>query len=132
MIKVYHYKGDEIILNAYLLENKAIEENPNMTGDYNVPRAIATFNKRIEPLLIVFGDEIRDNLLVDSPEKRGLFTKSQCELINGKPFEEGDQDTIEELLTISEMENKFWEKVNIDPNYIYELAQSGWEEKILV
>lgn len=124
-------KGVDIILNAYLLENKAIEENPNMTGDYNVPRAIATFNKRIEPLLIVFGDEIRDNLLVDSPEKRGLFTKSQCELINGKPFEEGDQDTIEELLTISEMENKFWNKVNIDPNYIYELAEPGWEEKIL-
>jgi DNA polymerase elongation subunit (family B) len=124
-------KGDEIILNAYLLENKAIEENPNITGDYNVSRAIATFNKRIEPLLIVFGDEIRDNLLVDSPEKRGLFTKSQCELINGKPFEEGDQDTIEELLTISEMENKFWNKVDIDPNYIYELAEPGWEEKIL-
>lgn len=123
-------KGDEIILNAYLLENKVIEETPDATGDYNVLRAIATFNKRIEPLLIVFDDEVRNNLLVDNPEKRGLFTKAQCELINGKPFEEGDQDTVEELLTISEGELKFWEKVNIDPNYIYELAQPGWQEKI--
>jgi DNA polymerase elongation subunit (family B) len=122
-------KENEIILNAYLLENKTIEENPDMTGDYNVPRAISTFNKRIKPLLIAFGDEIRENLLVDVPENRGIFTKAQCELINGKPFEAGDQDTIEELLTISEMEVKFWDKVNIDPNYIYDLAQEGWEEK---
>ena len=68
-------------------------------------------------------------MLVDVPENRGIFTKAQCELINGKPFEAGDQDTIEELLTISEMEVKFWDKVNIDPNYIYDLAQEGWEVK---
>jgi len=120
----------DVKINCYLLDPKTLEQNENLTGEYNAARAITTFNKRIEPLLIVFDDEVRNNLLVDNPEKRGLFTRAQCELINGKPFEEGDQDTIEELLTISDGEIKFWNKVNMDPNYIYKLAQPGWEEKI--
>ena len=98
-----------------------------MRGDYNVARAIATFNKRIEPLLIVFKDEVRDNLLVTDPEDRGFFTTDQCELINGVPFKPEDQDTIEDLLTVTDQELEFWKKVGIDPNYIYDLASEGYE-----
>jgi hypothetical protein len=101
-----------------------------LTGDYNVPRAITTFNKRIEPLLIVFKEEVRNNLIVNEPDNRGIFTTSQCELIAGVPFEESDQDTVEDLLTLSEGELKFWDKSGIDSNYIYELAEPGWEELI--
>jgi len=123
-------KGEGVQINCYLLNPADIEKNPNLTGDYNVPRAIVTFNKRIEPLLIVFGQEVRDNLLVTDPEQRGIFTTYQCELINGVPFEPEDQDTIEDLLTITDAELKFWEKRGLGPNYIYELAEPGWEEKI--
>jgi hypothetical protein len=49
-------------------------------------------------------------------------------LINGVPFEEKDQDKLEEVLSLSEGEVKYWEKRGIDPNYIYELASEGWEE----
>ncbi len=101
-----------------------------MTGEYNVSRAIVTFNKRIEPLLVVFKDEIRDNLLVTNPEERGLFTKDQCELINGHPFEPGDQDDLEEVLNLSEGEVKYWDKRGLNPDYMYELASEGWEEYI--
>jgi len=119
-----------IQINCYMLEQSEIESNPNMTGEYNVPRAITTFNKRIEPLLVVFKQEIRDNLLVDEPKDRGIFTTEQCELISGVPFEERDQDRLQEdLLDMSVEETIFWEKKNIDPNYIYELAEEGWEEK---
>jgi hypothetical protein len=117
-----------IQINCYKLDPKVIEENPEMTGDYNVPRALTTFNKRIEPLLVVFKDEVRDGLLVTNPEDRGFFTKEQCTLINGVPFKEGDQDTLEEVLTLSEGEVKYWDKRGLDPNYIYELASDGWEE----
>ena len=117
-------------LNCYMLDQKEIENNPNMTGEYNVPRAISVFNKRIEPLLVVFKDEVRDGLLVTDPESRGLFTKDQCELINGKPFEEGDQDSLEEVLTISEPELKYWEKRGLEPDYMYELAEEGWGELV--
>ena len=121
----------EIQLNCYMLDSKTIEENPNLTGDYNVARAIATFNKRIEPLLIVFKNDVRDNLLVDKPEDRGFFTKEQCELINGVPFEEGDQDRLQEdVLDMEEGEKRYWEKRGIDPNHIYDFAEPGWEKLI--
>ena len=120
-----------IRLNCYMLDPKEIENNPDMLGEYNVPRAISVFNKRIEPLLVVFKDEVREGLLITDPESRGLFTKEQCELINGKPFEPQDQDSVEEVLTISEPEIKYWEKRGLEPDYIYELAEECWEKYIL-
>jgi hypothetical protein len=117
-----------IRLNCYMLDQNEIENNPDLKGEYNVPRAISVFNKRIEPLLVVFKDEVRNGLLVTDPESRGLFTKEQCELINGKPFEDEDQDSLEEVLTISEPELKYWEKRGLEPSYMYELAEQGWEE----
>jgi DNA polymerase elongation subunit (family B) len=119
-----------IQLNCYMLEPTEIENNPDMRGEYNVLRAISTFNKRIEPLLVVFKEEVREQLLVTNPEDRGFFTKDQSELINGVPFEEGDQDTLEEVLTLSEGEIKYWEKRGMNPDYIYDLASEGWEEYI--
>ena len=123
-------KGDGVQINCYLLNPADIEKNPSLTGEYNVPRAITTFNKRIEPLLIVFGQEVRDSLLVTDPEQRGIFTTAQCQLINGIPFEPQDQDSVEDLLTITDAEYKFWEKRGIKPDYIYDLAEEGWEDKI--
>ena len=120
----------EIQINCYMLDQKTLEDNPGMTGEYNVSRAVATFNKRIEPLLVVFKDEVRNSLLVDVPDERGIFTKDQCELINGHPFEPEDQDTLEEVLTLSEGEVKYWEKRGLSPDYIYELAEEGWENLI--
>jgi hypothetical protein len=117
-------------INCYMLDQSEIENNPEMKGDYNVPRAIATFNKRIEPLLVVFKEEIRDGLLVNKPEDRSFFTKDQCELINGVPFEEKDQDKLDEVLALSEGEIKYWEKRGLDPDYIYKLASEGWEELV--
>jgi DNA polymerase elongation subunit (family B) len=119
-----------IQINCYMLDPSEIEKNPEMLGDYNVPRAIATFNKRIEPLLIVFGEEVRNGLIIDNPENRQFYTKSQCELVSGQPFEPEDQDSVEDLLTITEAELNFWKKVNISPDYIYELAEEEWVEKI--
>jgi hypothetical protein len=68
--------------------------------------------------------------LVTDPEQRGIFTTSQCELINGVPFEPQDQDTVEDLLTITEAELKFWERRGIKPDYMYDLAEEGWEDKV--
>ena len=123
-------KGDEVQINCYMLDPNILETNPDLTGEYNVARALTAFNKRIEPLLVVFNDEVRNGLIVNDPKDRGFFTKQQCELINGHPFEEKDQDTIEDLLTLSDGEIKYWEKRGLSPNYIYELAEEGWENHI--
>ena len=119
-----------IQLNCYRIEPSDLENNPEMLGEYNIQRAIATFNKRVEPLLIVFDDEVRDSLLVKNPEDRSFFTTEQCKLINGKPFKPEDQDSIEDLLTVGQDEMSFWNRVGISPNYIYDLAEPGWEELI--
>jgi len=112
-------KKDEVVLNCYLIDEKDISEKPDMLGEYNVPRYLASFNKRIEPLLVVFSTEIRDEILVEDPTKRPFFTKTQTELVRGYPRREGDQDTLEEVLTISDTEIKFWDSVGIDPYYMY-------------
>jgi len=39
--------------------------------------------------------------------------------VRGYPRREGDQDTLEEVLTISDTEIKFWDSVGIDPYYMY-------------
>jgi hypothetical protein len=121
-----------VMINCYMLDKDILEKDPDLTGDYNVPRAITTFNKRIEPLLVVFKDEVREGLIVDDPINRGIFTTSQCELINGKPFEPSDQDTLEEVMTLSEGEIKYWEKRGLSSNYMYELAEEGWDKKLSV
>ena len=123
---------DSVIqLNCYRIEPSDLENNPEMLGEYNIQRAITTFNKRVEPLLIVFDDEVRDTLLVKDPEDRSFYTTDQCKLINGKPFSPEDQDDIyENLIKMEDGEVEFWEKVGIDPNYMYELAEPGWEEFI--
>ena len=123
---------DSVIqINCYRIEPSDLENNPEMLGEYNIQRAITTFNKRVEPLLIVFDDEVRDTLLIKNPEDRSFYTTDQCKLINGKPFNNGDQDDIyENLIKMEQGEVEFWESVGIDPNYMYELAEEGWEKHI--
>jgi DNA polymerase elongation subunit (family B) len=119
-----------IKLNCYILDNDELENNPDLTGDYNVARAMATFNKRIEPLLVCFKDDIRNGLIVNNPEEMGIFTAAQCEMINGYPMGPGDQDELEEVMSLSDGEVKYWGKRGLSENYIYDLAEKGWEQYI--
>jgi hypothetical protein len=114
---------DSIIqLNCYRIDPSDLENNPTMKGQYNIQRAIATFNKRVEPLLVVFKQEVRNGLLVKNPEDRPFFTKDQCELINGQPFDESDQDKLEDVMEISDEEMLFWTRVNETPYHMYKDA----------
>jgi len=79
----------------------------------------------------VFKQEVRDGLIVADPENRGIFTTAQCELINGMPFGEDDQDKLEEdVLKITEQELDYWKRRGLEPTYIYELAEKDWEGKL--
>ena len=112
-------KKDEVVINCYHVDEKVIEQTPDKLGEYNVPRYITAFNKRIEPLLVVFSPEIRDEILIEDPADRPLFTKTQTELVRGYPRKDGDQDTLDEVLTLSDTEQVFWNSVGIDPYYMY-------------
>jgi hypothetical protein len=70
--------------------------------------------------LVCFKEEVRNGLLVKNPEERPYFTKDQCELINGVPFDEEDQDKLEDVMEMSDDEVVFWEKVGVSPYHMYD------------
>lgn len=108
-----------IEVNCYMINEKDIINNPDMLGDYNVARYMNMFNKRIEPLLVVFKPEIRDEILVEDPKDRQYFTKVQCELDRGHPLKEDGQDNFDEVMTLSDSEVIFWNRVGRDPFFMY-------------
>jgi len=107
-----------LIFNSYLIRSEEMEKNPNLKGVYNVPKYIDAFNKKVEPLLVVFNIGVRETLLITDPEERQYYTNSELELVSGIPSSPGDQDTLEELLTISDAELDFWNKMGVSPDYM--------------
>lgn len=113
------YPNDYIEINCYMIPEKEILNNPDLTGDYNVARYINIFNKRIEPLLVVFKPEIREGILIEDIKDRQYFTKKQCTLVNGYPLKESGQDKFDEVMTLSNSEVEFWNRMKLDPYFIY-------------
>ena len=112
-------RKDSLVLNCYMIDEREIEMNPDLLGEYNVPRYLAAFNKRIEPLLVVYSPDIREDILIEDPKDQPIFTKSQTELVRGYPMKEFHQDTLDDVLTLSDTEISFWQSVGIDPYYMY-------------
>ena len=81
----------------------------------------------------MFRPEIREDILIEKPEDRQYFTKLQCELVNGFPLKEDGQDKFDEVMTLSDSEVLFWNRVQRDPFYMYvenslDLADPYWVE----
>jgi DNA polymerase, archaea type len=122
-----------INVNCYMIDEKEITNNPDLKGDYNVPRYLSNFNKRVEPLLVAFNPSIREDILIEDPKDRQYFTKLQCELVNGYPLKESGQDKFDEVMTLSDSEVIFWNKVGRDPYFMYvedslKLVDQHWVE----
>jgi len=107
-----------LVFNSYLISSEQMEKNPNLKGEYNVPKYLESFNKKVEPLLVVFNTHIRESLLLTDPSEKQYFTRTELELVSGIPSNIGDQDSLEELMTPSSEELKFWDKKNILPDYM--------------
>ena len=118
-------------INCYMIDEKEILNNPDLKGDYNVARYLNNFNKRVEPLLVAFNPNMRDDILIEDPKDRQYFTKLQCELVNGYPLKESGQDKFDEVMTLSDSEVIFWNRVGRDPFFMYvenslELVDQYW------
>jgi len=127
------YDDFKLNINCYMIKEQDMIDNPNLTGEYNVPRYLSNFNKRVEPLLVVYKPEIRDEILIEDPKDRQYFTKIQTELVNGYPLKESGQDTLDEVMTLSDSEVIFWNRVNRDPFFMYndntlDLVDQHWVE----
>jgi len=104
--------------NSYLITEDEIKKNPNLCGEYNVPKYIEAFNKKVTPLLVVFPQHVREALIIEDPEHKQFFTSKELELIGGIPTNPEDQDTLEELMTMSDDEIEFWRVKGISPEYM--------------
>ena len=104
--------------NAYLITEDEIKKNPDLVGEYNVPKYIEAFNKKVEPLLVVFPLHVREALIIEDPEQKQFFTSKELELIGGVATNPGDQDTLEELMTMSDAEIEFWKQKGISSEYM--------------
>jgi DNA polymerase elongation subunit (family B) len=113
--------GESVVaLNCKLIPNSVIENNPDATGEYNIDRYLDAFNKRVKPLLVCFDPSLRDDILVSNPSDRKYYTRQELELTSGQPFKEGDQDKLDELLTITDEELEFWNSIGVSPTYMFE------------
>lgn len=114
-VKQHHPEAvqeEEIILNAVLLPNDVIDSDEDVfcedNMEYNVPKYIDQFNKRITALLVCFPKIIRDRILITNPADRPIFTEEEMKLSSGEPNKPSDQDTYEELMTMEDKEIRFW------------------------
>lgn len=128
-IQVKKTKNDppegRLVFNSYLITEEDMKNNPDMKGDYNVDRYIDGFNKKVEPLLVVFSLNVRNSLLITNPSEKQYFTATELELVNGIPTNEGDQDTLEELMTMSDEEKQFWRLNKLNPLYMLKDRDKG-------
>lgn len=139
--------GVEVELMCKLIPTEQIENNPDLTTDeYNAPKYLAAFNKRIKPLLVCFEPEIRNKILVDFKKstktklmelpERIFFTRKECELCSGKPFDVTDQDTYAALMEFEDKELAFWTRVNKVPNNIeveeWEVIKAAYIERVRI
>lgn len=104
---------DEIILSCSYIPQTIVDSEEDVFceegQEYNVPKYIEQFNKRITPLLVCFKPEIRNRILITNPDNKPYFTADECELCGGYPNKSSDQDTLEQLMTMDDKEIKFWE-----------------------
>lgn len=133
---------DVVLFNCVLLKNDLVEDEDDHfcddTFEYNREKYIEMFNKRIRPLLVVFDRNIRerinekgkvtDNILISEPKDRKTFTDEEAKLVSGQPYNETDQDTYEQLMTMEDKEIKFWLSVDKKPTYIDFIdSMDDWE-----
>lgn len=134
-----HYPGyiteDEMILNCQLVPRDIIDKEgdtycSDVSDDmeYNVPKYIDQFNKRITPLLVGFDRSIRDKILITNPKDRPYFTEEQCVLTAGQPNKPSDQDTYEQLMTMEDKEIRFWMNNNLAPPFVEECGMGTWDD----
>lgn len=122
---------DEIIINCKMVPNEIIESVDDiMVNDeieYNVPKYVEQFNKRITPLLVCFHPNIRDRILITNPDDRPYFTEKECELCSGFPNKETDQDTYEALMKPERKEVEFWLSIDEKPPFVEE-CNIPWDD----
>ena len=129
------YSEDEIIMNCKMVPRWVIDSDDDKfcsdfeddEFEYNCPKYLDMFNKRIKPLLVCFSKDIREDIMIVNPKDRKYFTEEQCKLVSGEPYKPSDQDTYEQLMTMEDKEIRFWTKYDLVPPFLEECNMGKWE-----
>jgi DNA polymerase elongation subunit (family B) len=113
---------------ASLISAEDLQDNPNMTGEYNYEKYLDAFNKRVVALLVGFQKDIRKKIPVKLDKEgnliKGNFTSYELEI---KSF---DLDDFDESMHLEEMEVNFWNKTGFDPRLVWNGFKMYEESKI--
>jgi DNA polymerase elongation subunit (family B) len=117
--------SEEVVINANLINNQDLEENPDMTGEYNVDKYLDALNSRIEGLFDGFVDEVKDKILVKierkKKDKREQVTLIKQEFTNDQlKLKSFKLDDIDEVMYLENMEIDFWNRTGYNPNVVWD------------
>jgi len=121
----------EIELRCKLISVKDLEDNPDMTGEYNYERYLDAFNKRvcysdkkIGALLSAFEPEVAEKIpveIIKKGENAGDLRKYEFNpLKNELELKSFDLDDFDESMHLSEKEVTFWNKTGYDPRLVWD------------
>ena len=131
--------GDSAIVNdkgtgkkricSAIINTKTLEENPNLTGDYNIHKYFKAFNNKVKIYLEGFDPEVKKRILAKIKRKkikdefgnkiekvefiREHFISDELEL---KSFVIDDYDS---SMNLEDREVEFWNKTGYDPRLIW-------------
>jgi hypothetical protein len=103
----------EYIASKLILKEE-LEKNPELLGEYNIAKYVDAFNSRVTNLLVGFSERVKTTLLQTNPTNRQYYTDSELQLTNY------DNDSIEEAITMSSDEVKFWNTTKLDPRIVWD------------
>lgn len=122
-------------LFVHLLNNKGelygVADEDKSKVLYNVDKYIDDINTKIEALLVVFKESVKNTLLITNPVDRQYYTDDDLQLVswdyNTYPYDKMEdiddlyQDTKNvALFKMEDREVRFWNKIGIDPKIIFD------------
>jgi len=123
-----------------LISAEELQENPNMTGYYNVPKYLDAFNSRVSSLLVGFSEEVRNTLLskiIKVKSKDELGNKIVTPELKITDYEPGklellnfDKDTFEESMYLESKEVEFWNNTGYDPRLVWKGFSMHEDDKV--
>lgn len=114
----YSTIGKDGRLMATLYTERDFEDNPDLTGEYNVVRYIDVFNSKVKALLVCFKPQVRETLIKANPTERNYYTPDDLQLIsydNPEP-----KDRLDSFFELEPSEVRFWNLTGLDPGEVFD------------
>ncbi len=112
-------EAEGVTLRCKLISSEDLQQNPNMTSEYNFEKYLDAFNKRVETILVGFDLKVREKILVKINKKGELVKNEFNPLYDELNLKNFDSDDFDESMYLEELEVDFWNKTGYDPRIIW-------------